>query len=37
MVIFATITVSHAAERAKRLEEECSRGILGLGGRRSNE
>jgi hypothetical protein len=37
MVIFATIAVSCAAERVKRLEEECSRGILGLGGGRSNE
>ncbi len=37
MVIFATIAVSRAAERVKRLKEECSRGILGLGGGRSNE
>ncbi len=37
MVIFATIAVGRAAERAKRLEEERSRGILGLGGGRSNE
>ena len=37
MVIFATIAVSCAAERVKRLEEERSRDILGLGGGRSNE
>ena len=29
IVIFATITVSRAAERAKRLEEERSRGLFG--------
>ena len=32
VVIFATIAVSRAAERAKRLEEERDRGTLGLGG-----
>lgn len=35
IVIFATIAVSRAAERAKKLEEERNSG--GLGGRRSNE
>jgi uncharacterized membrane protein len=29
IVIFATIAVSRAAERAKRLEEERSRGLFG--------
>jgi uncharacterized membrane protein len=29
VVIFATISVSRAAERAKRLEEERSRGLFG--------
>ena len=29
IVIFATITVGRAAERAKRLEEERSRGLFG--------
>ena len=34
VVIFATIAVSRAAERAKKLEEERDRGLLGgLGGR----
>ncbi len=34
VVVFATIAVSRAAERAKRLEEERDRGLLGgLGGR----
>ena len=37
IVIFATIAVSRSAERAKKLEEERNRGILGLGGGRSNE
>jgi hypothetical protein len=38
MVIFASIiAVGRAAERAKRLEEERSRGILGPGGGRSND
>ncbi len=37
IVIFATIAVSRAAERAKKLEEERSRGILGLRGGRSND
>ena len=31
IVIFATIAVSRAAERAKRLEEERDKGLLGLG------
>src|ERR671915_1460090 len=31
IVIFATISVSRAAERAKRLEAERDRGLLGLG------
>lgn len=31
VVIFATIAVSRAAERAKKAEEERDRGILGLG------
>jgi hypothetical protein len=35
IVIFATIAVSRAAERAKKLEEERSKGLLGLG--RSNK
>ena len=29
IVIFATLTVSRAAERAKKLEEERSRGLFG--------
>jgi uncharacterized membrane protein len=33
VVIFATIAVSRAAERAKKLEEERDKGILGFGGR----
>ena len=37
MVVFATIAVSRAAERAKTLEEERNRGILGLGGGRCND
>lgn len=37
IVIFATITVSRAAERAKKLEEEQDKGILGLGKGRSKE
>ena len=36
IVIFATIAVSRAAERAKKLEEERSKGILGIGGGPSN-
>ena len=32
VVIFATIAVSRAAERAKKAEAESNRGILGLGG-----
>ena len=35
IVIFATIAVSRAAERAKKLEEERDKGLLGLG--RSNK
>jgi hypothetical protein len=35
VVIFATIAVSRAAERAKKLEEEQNKGLLGLG--RSNK
>jgi hypothetical protein len=35
IVIFATISVGRAAERAKRLEAERGRGLLGLG--HSNE
>jgi hypothetical protein len=35
VVIFATIAVSQAAERAKKLEEERNKGLLGLG--RSNK
>ena len=31
VVIFATIAVSRAAERAKKLEEERNKGLLGLG------
>ena len=31
LVIFATIAVSRAAERAKKLEEEQNKGLLGLG------
>ena len=31
VVIFATIVVSRAAERAKKLEEERDKGLLGLG------
>ena len=31
IVIFATISVARAAERAKRLEAERDRGLLGLG------
>ena len=31
IVIFATIAVSRAAERAKKLEEERNKGLLGLG------
>ena len=31
IVIFATISVSRAAERAKKLEEEKGAGLLGLG------
>ena len=31
VVIFATIVVSRAAERAKKLEEEQYKGLLGLG------
>ncbi len=34
-VILAAITLSKAAERAKKLEEERNKGLLGLG--RSNE
>lgn len=37
IVIFATIAVSRAAERAKKLEQERDKGILGLGGGRSKE
>ena len=37
VVTFATMAVSRAAERAKRLEEERTRGILGLGGGRPND
>ena len=37
VVIFATIAISRAAERAKKLEEERGKGILGLGGGRSKE
>jgi len=37
VVIFATIAVSRAAERAKRFEEKHNRGILGIGGGRSND
>lgn len=37
IVIFATIAVSRAAERAKRAEQERESGILGLGGGRSRE
>jgi hypothetical protein len=37
VVIAATIAVSRAAERAKRLEEERDKGILGLGGRSKNK
>jgi hypothetical protein len=36
IVIFATIAVSRAAERAEKLEEERSKGILGIGGGPSN-
>jgi hypothetical protein len=32
VVIFATIAVSQAAERAKKREEERNKSILGLGG-----
>ena len=35
VVIFATIAVSRAAERAKKIEEEQNKGLLGLG--RSNK
>ena len=35
VVIIATIAVSRAAERAKKLEEEKDKGLLGLG--RSNK
>ncbi|CAA9436825.1 MAG: hypothetical protein AVDCRST_MAG80-974 [uncultured Rubrobacteraceae bacterium] len=35
VVIIATIAVSRAAERAKKLEEEQNKGLLGLG--RSNK
>ena len=35
VVIFAIIAVSRAAERAKKLEEERNKGLLGLG--RSNK
>ncbi len=31
IVIFATVAVSRAAERAKKLEEERDKGLLGLG------
>jgi hypothetical protein len=31
LVIFATMAVARAAERAKRLEAERDRGLLGLG------
>jgi hypothetical protein len=31
VVIFATIAVSRAAERTKKLEEEQNKGLLGLG------
>jgi hypothetical protein len=31
IVIFATIAVSRAADRAKKLEEERNKGLLGLG------
>lgn len=37
VVIFATIAVSRAAERAKKLEEKRDKGILGLGGGRSKD
>jgi uncharacterized membrane protein len=37
VVIFATIAVSRAAERAKKLEEERDKGILGFGGGRSKD
>lgn len=33
IVVFATIAVSRAAERAKKAEQERDKGILGLGGR----
>jgi len=32
VVIFATIAVGRAAERAKKLEAEQAKGLLGLGG-----
>jgi hypothetical protein len=35
VVIFATIAVSRAAARTKKLEEERNKGLLGLG--RSNK
>ncbi len=31
IIIFATIALSRAAERAKKLEEEQNKGLLGLG------
>ncbi len=31
IIIFATIALSRAAERAKKLEEERDKGLLGLG------
>ncbi len=37
VVIFATIAVSRAAERAKKLEEERDKGMFGLGGGRSKD
>ncbi len=35
IIIFATIALIRAAERAKKLEEERNKGLLGLG--RSNK
>jgi hypothetical protein len=37
VLIIATIAVSRVAERAKKLEEEQNKGILGLGVSRSKE
>ena len=34
IVLFATMAVARAAERAKRLEAERNKGLLGLGGSR---